>query len=115
MTTYDTSDLSEPGYYIVNPKGAIHECTKKHATARFQQVGWRMATDAEVATYHQVASGSGQSWDSPIAAPFSTDPSAILKAQAEQAVEEASPNELRFHPGARTTASNTERHRTGRG
>ena len=107
MTTYDTSDRSEPGYYIVNPEGTIQECTKKHATARFQQVGWRMATAAEVALFHKVherrtsqrlvkgkledidTGGPGQSWHSPLGTPYSSDPAEMLKTQAEEAVAEA--------------------------
>ena len=97
MTAYKTSDGSEPGYYIVNPKGVVHECTKDHATERFGQAGWRMATEAEAALYHEVHAprtrqqrvkgqleevdtpGPGQSIDSPIAAPHSSDAGGIQR------------------------------------
>ena len=51
---HNTSDGSKPGYYIVNPGGAVHECTKEHATTRLRQVSWRMATDAEIEKWKQV-------------------------------------------------------------
>ena len=110
MTTHKTSDGSEGGFYIVNPRGVIHECTRDHATEKFQQAGWRMATEAEVATYHAVhkrltrqqrvkgkleevdTPGPGQSLDSPIAEPHSSDSGAIQRAQAEVAEAEPEPD-----------------------
>ena len=51
---HNTSDGSKPGYYIVNPGGAVHECTKEHAAMRLRQVSWRMATGAEIEKWKQV-------------------------------------------------------------
>ncbi len=105
---YDTSDLSKPGYYIVNPKGAVHECTKEHARMRLKQIGWRMATEEEEAKYHEVhkpvkikrktkkdgikevtVAGPGQRFDDPIAEVHSNDPDAILEARAKEQLEKA--------------------------
>jgi len=36
-------------YYLVNPAGGIHSCTKEHAKSRLRVAGWRMATEAEIA------------------------------------------------------------------
>ena len=105
--TYDTSDLSKPGYYIVNPSGAVHECTRDHAQKRLKQVGWRLATPAEIEMYHEVherttrkarvkgkaveldVAGPGQKAGKPIAEPYSDDPDEILKDRAEKALQEA--------------------------
>lgn len=59
-------------YFIVNPSGAIHECTYAHAKNRLKEVGWRMATGEEVKAYnaakgHQVAG-------EPLAKPWSVEP-----------------------------------------
>ncbi len=104
--TFDTSDLSKPGYYIVNPSGTVHECTRDHARMRLRQVGWRMATDEEVAAYAEVhleidtgeeddrgrpitKAGRGQGVGSPIAEAYSSDPDAILQARADEQLAEA--------------------------
>ena len=105
--TYDTSDLSKPGYYIVNPAGAVHECTRDHAQKRLKQVGWRLATDHEIEMYHEVherttrkarvkgkpvmieVAGPGKKAGRPIAEPYSDDPDEILKDRAEKALADA--------------------------
>ncbi len=40
-------------YFIVNPAGAVHEVTRDLARERLRQVGYRMATAAEVAAYRK--------------------------------------------------------------
>lgn len=65
----------EKRYFIVNPKGCIHEVTKEHAQMRLAQVGYRMATAAEVKKLQ--AAGGNQQAGQPLAEPFSTEPVAI--------------------------------------
>ncbi len=97
---YDTSDLTAPGYYIVNPHGTVHECTYGHAQNRLKQVGWRLATDGEIAEYHarnerienragKLVSGPGQRFDDPIGEIYTSDPDEILAQRAEKAMDEA--------------------------
>lgn len=38
-------------YFIVNPSGTVHQVNRDHANQRLRQVGWRVATKAEIATY----------------------------------------------------------------
>lgn len=54
--------------YIVNPRGAIHECDRAHALARLRQLGWRVATAAEAAAYR--AAGGAQRFDRPLTRPW---------------------------------------------
>jgi hypothetical protein len=63
-------------YFIVNPAGAIHEVDREHARWRLGQVGFRMATPAEVAELD--ARSGEQRADSPICARWSPDPDAQL-------------------------------------
>lgn len=70
-------------YYVVNPRGCVHEVSKEHAAQRLSQAGWRMANKAEVDAYNKA---DVQRFDQPIGKPFSTDPDAIL---AEEEAEEA--------------------------
>lgn len=58
----------EKAYYIVNPKGTIHEVNASHARERLKTVGWRLATSEEIEAYSQ--SGGNQRFDRPLAAPF---------------------------------------------
>jgi hypothetical protein len=61
-------------YYVVNPKGAIHQVTYEHAQQRLKQPGWRMAKAAEV---KELEKRDGlQVHDDPIAQPWSPDPDA---------------------------------------
>lgn len=63
-------------YYIVNPKGAIHEVTREHARERLKIAGWRMASPQEIA---ELAARDGlQVFDKPICTPWSPDPDAQL-------------------------------------
>src|SRR5437868_11535734 len=55
-------------YFIVNPKGAIHEADRMHAKERLAELGWRLATPEEIAKYH--AAGGNQRSDLPIAPPW---------------------------------------------
>ena len=68
---------ADKAYYIVNPAGAVHSVTRAHARERLGEVGWRMATAAEVSTYKDRRI---QRSDQPIAQPFSPDPDAQLAA-----------------------------------
>lgn len=61
-------------YFIVNPKGTIHECSQAHAKDRLSQVGWRSATAAEVKAYKAARI---QRFDQPLATPHSSDPVGI--------------------------------------
>lgn len=63
-------------YFIVNPKGAIHEVDRAHAAWRLRTVGWRMATKEEVAELDR-RSGR-QVHDDPICPPWSPDPDVQL-------------------------------------
>lgn len=58
-------------YFIVNPAGAVHEVTREHARARLKQVGYRMATRAEVVAYKRAPSHRGLG---PVAAAWSPEP-----------------------------------------
>lgn len=63
-------------YFIVNPKGAIHEVDREHARERLRLPGWRMATPEEVARL-EGAKGH-QVFDKPICPRWSPDPDAQL-------------------------------------
>lgn len=58
-------------YYIVNPAGAVHDCSRDHATMRLKILGYRLATDAEIEQYTE---RKMQRFDQPIAEPWSPDP-----------------------------------------
>lgn len=59
-------------YFIVNRAGTVHEVTEEHARMRLQQVGYRMATRAEVKEY--LDRNGNQRHDDPIAPPWTPDP-----------------------------------------
>lgn len=62
---------AEETIWMVNPSGALHQCTHEHATERYKKVGWREATVAEIA---ELKKRHGlQRFDDPIAQPFSPD------------------------------------------
>lgn len=68
-------------YFIVNPKGCIHEVERDHAATRLKSSpGWRMATAAEVAELD--ARGGEQRADSPVCTPWSPDPDAQIDVDA---------------------------------
>ncbi len=50
--------------YLVNPAGAIHDCTEQHARERLRYPGWRLATEDEVAQL--AAQGGMQAAKKPI-------------------------------------------------
>lgn len=55
-------------FFIVNPKGAVHEVTQEHAEDRINaDPRWRMAEKAEVDAYLKAAQ---QVADKPLAAPY---------------------------------------------
>lgn len=65
----------EKVYYIVNPAGAIHDVTREIAKMRLKTPGYRMATQEEINKLQaQIKEGKGQTWDHPIAPPFSAEP-----------------------------------------
>ena len=55
-------------YHIVNPGGAVHDVTKERARELLREVGWRLATPAEVAELKK--RGGHQTADDPICKPF---------------------------------------------
>lgn len=63
-------------YFLVNPKGAIHEVTRDLAAERLRVAGWRLATPEEIARL--AAQGGHQVFDAPICRPWSPDPDAQL-------------------------------------
>lgn len=65
----------EKVYYIVNPAGAIHGVSREIAKMRLKQPGYRMASQDEINKLNQlIAQGKGQTWDHPIARPFTAEP-----------------------------------------
>lgn len=58
-------------YYIVNKAGAVHDCSREHATWRLTNLGYRLATDAEIEQYKETKM---QRFDQPIAEPWSPEP-----------------------------------------
>lgn len=74
----DESAKPERRYFIVNPAGAIHEVSREHAKERLAQVGYRMATPAEVAAY--LKADGNQRVGKPLAAPHQVDPDVALDA-----------------------------------
>jgi hypothetical protein len=67
-------------YFIVNKAGAIHEVDREHAKMRLGQIGFRLATPAEIAELD--ARGGEQRASDPICAPWSPDPDAQLDIDA---------------------------------
>lgn len=63
-------------YFIVNPRGAIHEVTREHAKERLRSAGWRMATPEEIAAL--TAANGHQMFDKPICPRWAPDPDAQL-------------------------------------
>lgn len=61
----------EKRFFIVNPAGAVHEVPEAIAKERLGQVGYRMATKAEVDAY---LAADVQRFDRPIAEPFNPEP-----------------------------------------
>ena len=41
--------MAQKKYYIVNPSGTVHQVNRDHASRRLRQVGFRLATKAEIA------------------------------------------------------------------
>lgn len=65
-------------YFIVNPKGTIHEVDREHARERLRIAGWRVATAEEIAAYD--AAGGNQVAGKPLAKPWQPDPDAAIDA-----------------------------------
>lgn len=63
-------------YFIVNPRGAIHEVEREHARMRLRQAGWRMATAEEIDAL--AAKNGKQVFDKPIVKPWTGDPDDLL-------------------------------------
>lgn len=62
---------AEETIWMVNPAGALHQCTVDHARERMGLVGWRKATESEIA---ELKKRRGfQRFDDPVAKPFSPD------------------------------------------
>lgn len=72
-------------YYIVNPAGAIHEVTREHMAERLKHVGYRPATEPEIAAYKGARL---QRFDRPIAKPHSTEPEGVVEDAPEGLPEE---------------------------
>lgn len=62
----------EKTYWIVNPAGAIHNVTREIAKMRLKTPGYRLASRGEVEKL--TANGGMQTWDHPIAKPFTAEP-----------------------------------------
>lgn len=69
-------------YFLVNPRGAIHEVSREHAAARLVTPGWRLATPDEIAQLE--IAGGHQVADKPICRPWSPDPDVQLDLAAEE-------------------------------
>lgn len=63
-------------YFIVNPKGAIHEVSREHARERLAKPGWRMASAAEIEIF--ATANGNQVADKPLCARWSPDPDVQL-------------------------------------
>lgn len=64
-------------YYIVNPKGCLHEVDREHAAWRLSQIGYRLAKPEEIAALNSPRGGMApgeQRFEQPIATPWSPDP-----------------------------------------
>lgn len=64
----------EKRFFIVNPKGAVHEVTEAIAKERLGAVGWRMATKEEIERY---LAADVQRFDRPIGTPFNAEPEGV--------------------------------------
>lgn len=73
-------------YFIVNPKGTIHECDADHAKWRLGQIGYRQATLEEVREL--MARGGNQRFDDPICDPWSPEPAPLIGLEALDLQEE---------------------------
>lgn len=57
-----------PVYYIVNPSGCVHSCTRDHALEKLQDARYRLAEDHEVEMYldtkiQEAKAPFGTKWD----------------------------------------------------
>lgn len=71
------TDAQPKQYYIVNPKGCIHEVDREHAAWRLIQIGYRLAKPEEIAALNSPRGGMApgeQRFEQPIATPWSPDP-----------------------------------------
>lgn len=75
-TKAETKTKQARRYFVVNPRGAIHEITRELARDRLRLPGWRMATSVEV---EALAERNGhQAHDKPICAPWSAEIDLLL-------------------------------------
>lgn len=58
-------------FYIVNPSGAVHNCTEEHCRWRLQDARYRLAEDAEIQRFQEATI---QRASTPIAEPWSPEP-----------------------------------------
>ncbi len=66
------SEIANRVYYVVNPGGAIHACSREIAAECFQRPGWRKATPEEMVELERRK--GHQTADNPICKPWSTEP-----------------------------------------
>lgn len=59
-------------YYLVNPKGAIHDVPSTLAKQRLAQIGWRLATKEEIRKLF--AKNGSQRAGKPICKPWTPEP-----------------------------------------
>lgn len=90
----------EKSFYIVNPHGCIHNVTREHARMRLKQPGYRMARPDEIVRLK--TAGGNQTWDHPLAKPFSAEPESQDAQQEEpvnKSVHDKSADKLTIKPG----------------
>ncbi len=70
-TIQNAPAVKPPCFFIVNPRGAIHQVTKEHMRFRLLQPGYREATPEEV---QELERRDGvQVFDNPICKPWKQD------------------------------------------
>ena len=74
------SGNEDKNYFIVNPKGAVHEVPYAIARQRLQQVGYRIATKAEIAKLSEL--GGKQTIGKVAGQPHVFDPEEALNLEA---------------------------------
>lgn len=89
------TEEQEKTYYLVNPSGTIHECTREHAKMRLKQVGYRLASGAEFKKYQDLKADAErrkkpftQDWEHPICKPWSPEPDVEVELPEEPPVPE---------------------------
>ncbi|MCL4867797.1 MAG: hypothetical protein KJ063_02415 [Anaerolineae bacterium] len=82
MAKKKTQMVEGKTYFLVNPAGAVHEVNHEIAKARLNQVGYRIATPAEVAALQ--AMGGTQTIGQVAGRPHQFDPETILESASEE-------------------------------